>query len=165
MAETIPVTMVNHVTMDMTAAPDAVWHAILDDYIEAKKFRDMGAIEPIDDPAALFGGYRIRFQQGDVVDERVVHITERDNAARRLSAAADYLSVPGGMRVYACYHAQEISGGTRYAIDCHTQLCVATPAGDINAGVAATVAALAADADTHLIAYLESIKTRLEMGD
>lgn len=164
MAEQIPVTMVNHVAMDIAAAPDVVWRAILEDYIEAKKFRELGAIEAIDDPAAVFGGYRMRFEQNGAVDERIVHITERDDAARRLSAAADYLSVPGGMRVYATYHAQEMAGGTRYAIDCHTQLQVAAPAGDAKAGVAATLAEMTAGADAHLIAYLESIKARVEEG-
>ena len=164
MTETVPVTMVNHVAMDIVATPDVVWRAILDDYVEAEKFRELGAIEPIDDPAALFGGYRMRLDQGGVVDERIIHITERDDTARRLSAAADYLSAPGGMRVYATYHAQEISGGTRYAIDCHTQLHIAMPAGDINAGVAAAVAEMATGADTYLVAHLENIKARLEAG-
>ncbi len=162
MAEPIPVSMVNHVAMDMAAAPDTVWRAILDDYVEAKKFRELGVIETIDDPAAVFGGYRMRFEQNGVVDERIVHITERDEAARRLSAAADYLSVPGGMRVYATYHAQEIAGGTRYAIDCHTQLQIEAPAGDMHAGIAATLAEMTAGADTHLVAYLASIKARVE---
>jgi len=162
MAEPIPVTIVNHVAMDMAAAPDAVWRAILDDYVEAKKFRESGTIEPIDDPAAVFGGYRMRFEQNGVMDERIVHITERDEAARRLSAAADYLSVPGGMRVYATYHAQEIADGTRYAIDCHTQLQIEAPAGDMHAGIAATLAEMTAGADTHLVAYLASIKARVE---
>lgn len=162
MAEPIPVTMVNHVAMDMAAPPDAVWRAILDDYIEAKKFREVGAIEPIDDPAAVFGGYRMRFERGGVVDERIVHITECDEGARRLSAVADYLSVPGGMRVYATYQAQKAGEGTRYAIDCHTQLRIDAPAGDVKAGVAATLAEMTAGADTHLVAYLESIKARVE---
>lgn len=162
MAASIPVTMVNHVALDIAASPDLVWGAIVDDYIEAKKFREAGMIEPLDDPAALFGGYRMRIEQGGVVDERIVHITERDDAARRLSAAADYLSVPGGMRVYATYHAQAAGEGTRYAIDCHTQLTVDAPAGDVHAGVAAAIAEMTAGADAHLIAYLESIRARVE---
>jgi hypothetical protein len=162
MAESIPVTMVNHVAMDMAVAPDIVWRAILDDYVEAKKFRESGTVEAIDDPAAVFGGYRMRFEQNGVVDERIVLITERDEAARRLSAAAHYLSVPGGMRVYATYHAEEIAGGTRYAIDCHTQLRIEAPAGDIHAGIAATLAEMTVGADTHLVAYLASIKARVE---
>lgn len=162
MSGTISATMVNHVAMDMAAPADAVWQTILDDYVEAKKFREYGIVEPLDDPAAVFGGYRMRFEQNGVVDERVVRITERDEAARRLSAAADYLSVPGGMRVYATYHAQEIGDGTRYAIDCHTQLLVEVPAGDARVGVAATLAEMAAGADTHLLAYLAAVKARVE---
>lgn len=162
MAAPIPVTMVNHVALDIAASPDLVWRAIVDDYVEAKKFRAAGMIDPLDDPAALFGGYRMRIEQDGVVDERVVHITERDEAARRLSAVADYLSVPGGMRVYATYHAQAIGKGTRYAIDCHTRFTIDLPAGDAHAGVAATIAEMAAGADAHLIAYLESIRARVE---
>lgn len=162
MSGTISATMVNHVAMDMAAPADAVWQAIIDDYVEAKKFREYGIVEPLDDPAAVFGGYRMRFEQNGVIDERVVHITERDEAARRLSAMADYLSVPGGMRVYATYHAQEIAGGTRYAIDCHAQLSVDMPAGDARAGMAATLAEMTAGADTHLLAYLTAIKARVE---
>ena len=162
MSGTISATMVNHVAMDMAASANAVWQVILDDYVEATKFREYGAVEPLDDPAAVFGGYRMRFEQSGVVDERVVRITERDEAARRLSAAADYLSVPGGMRVYATYHAQEIDGGTRYTIDCHTQLSVDMPAGDARAGVAATLAEMTAGADRHLLAYLAAIKARVE---
>jgi len=162
MSGTISATMVNHVAMDMAAPADAVWQAILDDYVEAKKFREHGTVAPLDDPAAVFGGYRMRFEQNGVIDERVVHITERDETARRLSAMADYLSVPGGMRVYATYHAQEIHGGTRYAIDCHAQLSVDMPAGDARASAAAKLAEMTAGADTHLLAYLTAIKARVE---
>ena len=75
MSGTISATMVNHVAMDMAAPADAVWQAILDDYVEAKKFREHGTVAPLDDPAAVFGGYRMRFEQNGVVDERVVRIT------------------------------------------------------------------------------------------
>src|SRR4051812_3701744 len=73
----IKVTMINHVAIEIAASPDSVWQAILDDYVEAKKFREMGAIDPLDDPAATLGGYRLRFEQdGAVVDERIIHFTE-----------------------------------------------------------------------------------------
>lgn len=161
MTEQVPVTMVNHVALEMAAAPDAVWREILSDYVEAKKFREFGTIEPLDDPAAIFGGYRMRFEQDGVVDERIVHITERDDQARRLSVTADYLSVPGGMRVYATYHAREAADGTCYAIDCHTQLKVDAPM-DERPDLATTVAEMTAGADVHLNAYLASIKARVE---
>ncbi|ALJ14453.1 SRPBCC family protein [Sphingopyxis macrogoltabida] len=163
MAEQVPVTMVNHVALEMAAAPDAVWREILSDYVEAKKFREFGTIEPLDDPAATLGGYRMRFEQDGVVDERIVHITERDDTARRLSVMADYLSVPGGMRVYATYHAREAAGGTSYAIDCHTSVKVDAPAGGDGPDLAAAVAEMTSGADVHLNAYLASIKARVEM--
>ncbi len=158
MADTIRAIMVNHVALDMAAPPAAVWQAILDDYVDAKKFREAGAVEPSRDPAAILGGYRIRIEHEGIIDERVVRITERDEEARRLSAVADYLSVPGGMRVFATYHAQEVAGGTRYAIDCHAELEVATPADRL----AETLRELTSGADRHLLAYLETVRARVE---
>jgi hypothetical protein len=158
MSEMIPATMVNHVALDIAAPPDLVWQAILDDYVEAKKFRALGVIRPLDDPGALFGGYSLRIEHEGVVDERIVRITERDDEARRLSAVADYLSVPGGMRVYATYCAQAADDGARFTIDCHTQLHVAAPPDRL----AATIAEMTAGADAHLVAYLEGIRARLE---
>lgn len=162
MTEMIPVTMVNHVAMDIEAPPGSVWRVILDDYVHARKFRERGTVEPLDDPAAIFGGYRTRIEQDGVIDERIVHITERDEIRHRLSAAADYLSVPGGMRVYATYHARAADGGTHYTIDCHAQFRIEAPADDVKAGVAATIAEMAAGADVQLLAYLESVKARVE---
>lgn len=163
MAEPVSVTMVNHVGIDIAASPGTVWRAILDDYVEARKFRESGAITPFDDDAAIFGGYRIRIEQDGVIDERIVRITERDELNRRLSVTADYLSAPGGMRVYATYHARSATGGSTYAIDCHTQLNV-VPSDDSKAGIARTLGEMAAGADAHLLAYLGGVKTRLEEG-
>jgi hypothetical protein len=160
----IPVTIVNHVAADIAASPAVVWRMILDEYVEARKFREAGgSIEALDEPGALLGGYRIRFEQdGVVVDDRICRITERDDAARRLSIAADYLLIPGGFMVYVTYHAQDAAGGTRYAIDCHTSMSVETPARGANAEIAASVAATKAHFDVALNSYLEGIRTRLE---
>lgn len=166
MTERILVTMVNHVAMDIAASPDAVWRTIVEDYLEAKKFQnDGGEIEPFVDPGAVFGSYQIRFEhEGAVVDERIVRITELDGTARRLSATADYLSFPGGMKVYATYHAEEVAGATRYKIDCHTLVHIEVPEGDGQAGIARALAETTAAADGYLVAYLESIKPRVEGG-
>lgn len=161
-AERITVTMVNHVAMEISASPDAVWQVILDDYVNATKFREIGAVEPIDDPAALLGGYRTRIEHnGAIVDERIVHITERDEKARRVSAFADYLSVPGGLQVYASYHAREAPGGTLYTIDCHSRPTIDVPAGGKDA-LMKLISTMQADADAHMIGYLEGVKARLE---
>lgn len=159
----IPVTIVNHVAVDIAAAPDAVWRAILEEYVEARKFREYYTLEPLTDPAAFLGGYRMRMEKdGAVVDERVVHITERDDEARRLSLLADYLSVPGGLQVFVTYQAHATANGARYTLDCHSRMGVEPPAGDARKGIAAAVAALKAQFDAPLAQYLASIKTRLE---
>lgn len=114
--------------------------------------------------AATFGGYRIRLEQdGTLVDDRIFHVTERDEAARRLSLFADYVSVLDGiMQVYATYHAQEIRAGTRYAIDCHATVRIEAPSTGTKEGVATTVAGMNAQFDADLIEYLECIKAMIE---
>lgn len=160
--QSIRVTIVNHAAVDVAAPPAAVWQTILDEYIAAKKFREIGyAIEPLDDPAAWLGGYHMRLEQdGAVVDERICHITERDETAHRLSMYADYLA--GGMIVYATYHADDAAGGTRYRLDCHSTLAIDRPAGAGRAEIAAAIGELAAQFDAALTGYLESIKAKLE---
>lgn len=166
MAEQTPVTIVNHVAVDIARSPEAVWRAILDDYVEATKFREIAEIEPIDDPSAVLGGYRMRLEHEGVVDRRDIRFTERDEAARRLSIFADYLTVPaGGMKVWVTYQAQELPGGARYAVDCHTRLNVEAPAGGGRADLAAAVAEMKASFDAGLIAYLKRVKARLEGAD
>ena len=98
----LPVTLVHHVAVDIARPAELVWQAILEEYVEAKKFRELGyVIEPLDNPAAYLGGYRMRFEQdGAVVDSRDCLITERDEAAHRLSIFADYRTAPNGMTVY-----------------------------------------------------------------
>lgn len=158
----VRVTIVNHAAVDIAISPAAVWQTILDEYIEAKKFRELGyAIEALDDPAAYLGGYHMRLEQdGAVVDERICHVTERDEAAHRLSMFADYLA--GGMIVYATYHADAAPGGTRYRLDCHATLGIAPPAGAGQAEIAATVGEMTAQFNAALNGYLESIKAKLE---
>ena len=160
MNQPIPVTIVNHVAIEIAAPPDAVWRAIQEEYLEAKKFREAGTLQPLDDePGAVLGGYRMRMMHGEVVDDRIVRFTEIDHAARRLSAHADYLTVPaGGMGVWVTYHAQALpDGGTRYAIDSHARLQI-EPSPDI----AAAIASMKLSFDASLLAYLEKVKASLE---
>ncbi|MDT9599929.1 SRPBCC family protein [Sphingosinicella rhizophila] len=159
------VTMVNHVAVDMAAAPDAVWKLILEEYVEAKKFQEGGySIESIDDPAAIHGGYIMRlWKDGIKLDERICHITERDEAARRLSLYADYVAIPGGMQVYATYHARESAGGgTRYALDCHSRIGIEVPADATRSDVATMIATFTKQADGALYDYLNSVKAKAE---
>ncbi len=156
-------TIVNHVAIEIDAPPEPVWQAIQDAYVEARKFREAGAIEAVDDPATVLA-YRMRIGSGAQLDERIVRITELDHAERRLGAHADYLTQPpGGMSVFACYHAQALGPRrARYAIDCHARLDVAVPEGSDRAGVTATIAAMKSAFDAALLAYLGQVKASLE---
>ena len=121
------------------------------------------AIEPIHDLAAPLGGYRMRLvQDGAVIDDRIVRITERDETARRLSLFADYLSVAEGMQVYATYHAQETETGTRYALDCHANSPLEVPDSGAPRGLGAALAAMKVEIDADLTEYLRTIKSRIE---
>lgn len=157
------VTLVNHVAVDIARPPAEVWDAIVEAYVYAAKFSAQGyEIEPLDgDPAALLGGYRMRFtQDGAVIDDRICRISERDDAARRLSICADYApGRPDGMMVYVTYAAHVAEGGARYTIDCHTRIKVEAPAGTTLADAAAE---LKARFDAALVAYLASVKAKLE---
>ena len=153
-------TIVNHVGLGIAVSADTLWQAILDDYVEARKFRESGAITPFDDPAFPLGGYRLRIDSGGVVDERLIRISELDREARRLSIFADYLTVPAkGMQVLVTYQAQPGPDGARFAIDCHTQLEIDAPAGE---APAAAIAAMKSGADASLNGYLAAVKGRLE---
>jgi len=166
MSEKNRVTIVNHLGVDIGVPPDKVWQAILDEYVEARKFREIATIEPIHDPFAVLGGYRMRLEHGGVVDERVIQFTERDEAARRLSIFADYLTVPAaGMRVWVTYQAQQIPNGARFTIDCHTRVGIEAPVSGTNADIAAVVAGMTINFDTALLAYLERVKAKLEGVD
>lgn len=160
----LPVTVVNHAAIDITAPPDRLWRLILEEFAEANRWRTLGySIEPIDDPAAVLGGYRMWIERdGKVVDNRVCHITEIDASARRLSMFADYLSEPSGAVVYVTYQAQDIAGGARYTLDSHTRVGIEAPASGEKTAVDATIDAIKTKSDIHLAGYLSQTKARLE---
>jgi hypothetical protein len=160
MSQRIPATIVNHAVIDIAATADAVWGVILEEIFEAKGAREAGDVVALEDPNVPLGGLLMRMDDGNgVADERIVHFTERDEAARRLSVRADFVSVPGGVRIYASYHAQEIPGGTRFTLDCHTSLELDVPVGsDAGAAIARETALY----DEELKTRLEKVKRRLE---
>jgi hypothetical protein len=158
---TLRTTIVNHVAVDIDAPPDAVWAAIVEDYVEAKKFGESYVMTPLDDPAALLGGWHMRMEKvGAVIDERVMHYTERDDGAHRLSISADYVSVPNGMQVYATYQAHAAPGGARYTVDCHTNLDIMALAPGREP--AQSVPEMKVHFETALMQFLEGVKSRLE---
>lgn len=160
----LPVTIVNHAAVEIAVPPDRVWRLIREHFVEAERWRELGySIEQLDDPAAVFGSYRMWLQQDDkAVDNRVCHITELDDDARRLSLFADYLSLPGGAQVYVTYQAQELADATRYTMDCHTRVGIDASTSTDKAAVAAAIDAIKSSSDTHLAGFLAQTKARLE---
>jgi hypothetical protein len=158
----IMVTTVHHVSIDIAASATAVWQGILQDYVEVLKFGDY-SIERLEEPGALLGAYRMRLERdGSVVDDRIVEITERNDECRRLSLFGNYLSVPGGLHVFATYSAHEIESGARYVIDCHARTAVDMGADDTRETLAAGIASMKEQADASLLEYLERAKARTE---
>jgi len=164
MTQRIPVTIVNHVAIDISRPPCILWAEILAEYVEARKFSEAGyAVEPLADPAAFLGGYRLRYlQDGAVLDERVCRITELDASSRRLSMVADYLSVPGGMTVHATYRAHADPSGSRFTVDCYASLLIDLPGDGSSAAVARTVDAMTTQYEAALLGYLQAVEDTLE---
>lgn len=160
----IHATIVNHVAVDIAVSGDKVWTDILEQYVEGRKFRDDGfQMDALDDPTAPLGGYRmVLTEDGREVDVREARFTEIDATARRLSIFADYLSPLGGMQVYVTYGGQEIAGGTRYTMDCHSRLALDVPAGASKQDVATATAQTTEMFQQALALYLDQIKQRLE---
>jgi hypothetical protein len=127
------VVIVNHCAIDIACPPSHLWAALTVDYADGGGFARAGyQIEPLDEPALVLGGYRMRFESEALVDERICRITERDEDVMRLSLQADYLSAEAnGMVVYASYQALPDGEGALYRLDCHTTL-------DLEAGVSAS---------------------------
>lgn len=63
------------------------------------------------------------------------------------------------------YQACAVEGGVRYTIDCHSRTAIDAPGSGSRSEVAAMVAGMQAQADGHLMAYLEGVKSRLDRGD
>ena len=154
------VTVVNHVATDIAVPPDVVWREIITSFVEGRRWRETNfAVTPIEDLAAVLGGYRMRLERPDgTVDERIVHISERDDAARRLSLFVDFVSVPDGLLVFASYQAHACADcHARYTIDCHTRMAV-----DAQADIASAVEQMKTHSDRYLTDYLAGVRHRLE---
>jgi hypothetical protein len=160
----VRLTAVNHVALAIARGPDRVYQEIVADYVGGAKF---GAVTPLPDAdlAACRGGYRIAARDGEgvLVDDRICRITERDDLARRISLAADYL-VPEqiAMQVHATYQAVPDPIGTLYRVDCHTGMTIELPADSGREAAAALVADFERQSDEVIHAYLIEVRDRLE---
>lgn len=156
-----PVTIINHVSVEMPASPVAVWARICSDYLVGDGFKSAGfAVQPLDDPSAVFGGYRLRLERDGSVDERRCYVSELDQEAKRLSLFVDFLSVPGGFTVCVTYQARETATGTCFVLDSHTRTTV-TPPPAWNGDLQAVVAELTGAWDAALRSHLEGLRKTL----
>lgn len=160
---------VNHVTVDVAASADDLWRVIVAEYVEAEKFRDEGyTLEPL----AEMPGYRMYLDRaGGREDERVVHLTEVDDAARRVSLFARYVDDPDGVvAVVASYQAQPTATGCRYALDSHALLELRSDADaaggadavDEQSAIARILAGLNQEFGDYLADYVDGIRVRVE---
>lgn len=158
----VRITIVNHLAQDIATTPDAIWRTILDEYVEALKFRDLGyEIVPLDDPAAVLGGYRMLYREnGAIVADTSCIFTERDEGAQRLSIFSDNRSAANKMVVYVTYRAVATNDGACYEIDCHSSLDI--PLDETPGATAKSVAEMKIQFDDALGGYLARIKGKLE---
>ncbi len=166
----IPVraTAINHVAQDIACRPEKIYRRILSDYVEAGKFAEQGYVIaqlPDTDLAAFRGGYRITLKndKGEVLDDRICRIIERDDEVRRVSLRADYL-LPAhmGMTVYATYQAVSTPTGARYQLDCYYDMNIEPPADNARAKIAEIVRGIERQSEDYLKAFLGQIKQQLE---
>ena len=164
---TARITVVNHNAVDINRPAKVVWQDILETYVDGRKFSSQGhVIEPLkDDPAAYLGGYRmtLKDKDGNLVDDRICRITERDEAAMRLSLCAEYF-VPPEMKliVNASYQATPTASGSRYTLDAYSMMDVALPRSAADPTVQQVAEQFQSGSAGHLDTFLHSVKERLE---
>jgi hypothetical protein len=168
MSNTARITAINHVVEDIACSADALYREILASFVETDRHTAAGyAVELLADsePAAFRGGYRLTLkdQAGDLQDDRTCWVTERDDAARRVSLRADYhMPAQMGLTVHVTYQAVETPSGARYQIDCHTDVDLDLPEDRSRENIAQVVAALEQQSDDHLRSYIASLRKVLE---
>ncbi len=158
------ITTTHHVGVTFACPIETVWQEILD-LADGRKFERQGfSVEPITgDPRAYLGGYRMVRQQAGGTDERLCFVTERDEAARRLSVCAYYVgTIAHGIVVQATYSALATGPGSVYQIDCHGTQDVEIPDGKTLAEVNEMIEASTQATNQYLRTTLESERTRLE---
>lgn len=162
---TVRVTSTHHVAVDFDCPVAAIWDDIVIGIGQGGRFEAQGyRLTPLDDdPAAYMGGYRMWREGHDDPDERRTYITERDDAARRLSLCAYYLGEAArGTVVNATYSAVGDGRAGTYHIDCHGTQDLEIGRGTSASDVAALMADAKRDMDHHLRSALEAQKPSLE---
>lgn len=161
----IRVTSTHRVAVRFECSIDTIWDDIVLGLGRGRRFEEQGyRVAPLDnDPRAYLGGYRMWREAADDPDERLTFISERDDAARRLSLCAYYLGAhTGGTVVNATYSAARNDEGNWYRIDCHAAQDLEIDEGATAADVAMIMARSKEEMDRYLRSALEAQKPDLE---
>lgn len=163
-AEKVRTTVVNHACVKIDRPAAHVWTEILADFTKGRTFAELGYnIVPYVDPAFPLGAYRMYYESADIVDSRICLITDREEAAMRLGARAEFLSpVANGMLTYAVYQAVPVENGCLYKLDCHSTLDHSVARSATRMEVAQSIEALCRQFDEGLKGAFEKIKERIE---
>lgn len=155
---TIRATVVNHNEIEIACPAATAWDWLLENIARARSYADRGYTnEPVDDRAAILSG-RLRLEQDGAVDEIVYALTERDEAAMRMSVRAEFLST--GWIAFASYQVIPTERGCRFRIDCHTMLDVPAAPKASHETVRESVTAMRDSFDFGPL--LETLKARFE---
>jgi hypothetical protein len=155
----------HHAAVRFECSIDVIWDDIVVGLGSGRRFQAQGyRVAPVaDDPRAYLGGYRMWRDGDDDPDERLTFISERDDAARRLSLHAHYLGPNArGTIVNATYSATRDEQGHWYRIDCHATQDIEVDEGVSPADVATIMAKSKEEMDHYLRAALEAQKPDLE---
>ena len=161
----IPVTVVCRVSVDIACSPERLWQTIESRYAQGEKFSGSGyTIERFEDAAAYLGAYRMALSKdGVIVDDRIVRVSEIDEAARRISLHGQYLSESShGLDVYASYQALPIATGARFAIDCHAHYSRWPQPSEDPAELRAAIEDMKATSAAGLEQFMTRVKAELE---
>jgi hypothetical protein len=161
---TLRITVVNHAQIEIACPPERVWRMISEDLGKGRGFASQGyRIDPLATPAPYLGAYRMFLETPDLVDNRFCGVTERDEAAMRMSLYAEFLSaVANKMVTYATYQAIPTEIGCLYRLDCHSTLDHAVEDDASRDEIARSVTALQAKFDQGLATGFVKHKALLE---
>ena len=165
--KTLRITVVNHAQIEIACPPERVWRMITEDLGTGQGFASQGyRIEPLAAPVPYLGAYRMSLETPAFVDNRFCGVTERDDAAMRMSLYAEFLSAQANnMVTYATYQAIRTERGCLYRLDCHSTLDHAVNDGAPREDIATSVAALQAQFDQGLAAGFVKHKAKFEGTD
>jgi hypothetical protein len=161
---TIRFTSTHHVRVRFDCSIDTIWGDIDLGLGRGRRFEHRGyrVRQIVDDPRAYITGYQMWREDSDDL-ERLVFITERDLAAKRLSLCAYYLGAKArDTVVQATYSAVQDEQGSWYQVDCHGTRYLEVDAGISRDEIVKAITNSNEDMDRYLRSALEAQKSDLE---